>query len=240
MRPSDLETSEHTTNYAAAEPRFASKVAVVVIPANEHSDQYRFAQATRSSKSASVISSGTDDDDESADATALGDDSHGQAPDDSRITVTSDVNRDPESSPATLGARQKMAEFFKYLGEHESESETDGDERRAVELRKRLDHRLEAAAVPQPSSLIPQTSSPGFFAAFAKARKPSPATVYGKAATPKSTGSLLTTHLKRHSSSAAGPASSRSRSSSRAGSRRRTLQTPVRQVIDDSEDELAL
>ncbi|KAK5120350.1 hypothetical protein LTR85_006289 [Meristemomyces frigidus] len=171
---------------------------------------------------------------------------HGDAPrlqasvaENAQQPMTSDIFRDPESTPATIRARQKMEEFRKYLAEHSDDSESDSDDSDETSGEGNQPTRL---AKLQADFQMRQPSSPGHFPAFAETKRPAAASMYGRNATPKTPGPLAA-QLGRAStngpvSGSLLPGGSRFRSNSRAGSVRRTSQTPMHPV-DGSEDELA-
>ncbi|KAK6398137.1 hypothetical protein LTR65_003217 [Meristemomyces frigidus] len=148
--------------------------------------------------------------------------------------MTSDIYRDPESSPAMLRAGQKT-EVREYPAEHGEDLEPESDGTGNTSNGSGRLAQLQAAFQ------MRQPSSPGFLLAVAEPNRPSPASVYGKSAT----GSSLAARLGQQDASTEGqsavsylPGAPLVTSSSRAGSVWRTSQTHMR-LVDGSEDELA-
>ncbi|TKA23048.1 hypothetical protein B0A50_07364 [Salinomyces thailandicus] len=141
-----------------------------------------------------------------------------------------------DSSAARGAGRKTMEDLLKNLAERGEVSDST-----ANNSPKKPKH-LPSTELQSKSPLHPQpathSSSPSsLFPRFEQPAKRSSPIVYSNIATPKAGGSLLNTHLRKRGLSA--EAELHSRSTSRSGSAKRVLHTPMREV-GDSEDELAL
>lgn len=160
---------------------------------------------------------------------------------DQQQVPTSDIFRDPESTPAATRTPQKVEELRQYLAEH-TDSVLNSDE--ADEMSDGED-RPQCLAKLQAEFHGRAPSSPGFVSAFSEPKRPMSTRIYGKSTAPKTPAQSCTADSGRQRASTEGPTSAtffssrpQMKSNSRAGSVSRKSRSSM-QLVDGSEDELA-